>query len=149
MERHFAIKLHLSFYNGTSLNKAPLKSFKDTLKGFNDYKNEQKSVWSNVFWYKSNIFWKYVRYTIHWDKTQMILIKKLPSDKINSTKKTFFFLSRAPTHQSFTFNLWFLYELKHKVRLSKTACEIFHFRFRFVFVKVNIFVQHNACTLWI
>ena len=24
---------------------------KDTLKGFDDFKNKQKSVWSNVFWY--------------------------------------------------------------------------------------------------
>ena len=48
-----------------------------------------------------------------------------------------FFLSQAPTHHSFTFNLRFLYELKHKVRLSKTVCGIF----RFVFIKVYIFVQ--------
>ena len=64
------------------------------------------------------------------------MLKKLPSDKINSTKNAFFFLSRAATlnsNCSFTFNLRFLYELKHKVCLSKTVCEIFHFRFRFVF----------------
>ena len=36
---------------------------------------------------------------------------------------------------SFTFNLRFLYELKHKVCLSKRVCEIFHFRFRFVLLK--------------
>ena len=60
---------------------------------------------------------------------------------MNGTKSAFFFLSRAPTHHSFTFNLRFLYELKHKVRLSKTVCGIFHFRFRFIFNKVYIFVQ--------
>ena len=43
-----------------------------------------------------------------------------PLDKINSTKNALFFLSQAPTHHSFTFNLRFLYELKHKVRLSKS-----------------------------
>ena len=75
------------------------------------------------------------------------MLKKIPSDKINGTKNALFFLSRAPTHHSFTFNLQFLYELKHKVRLSKTLCGIFHFRFRFVFIKVYIFVQQNACTL--
>ena len=32
-------------------------------------------------------------------------------------------------------------------RLFKTLCGIFHFRFRFVFIKVYIFVQQNACTL--
>ena len=123
-------------------------SHKDTLKAFNDFKNKQKSVWSNVFWYvKVCIFWKCIQYTIHWDKTQML--KKFPSDKINGTKNALFFLSRAPTHHSFTFNLRFLYELKHKVRLSKTVCEIFHFRFRFVFIKVYIFVQQNSWTLWL
>ena len=55
------------------------------------------------------------------------------------------FLSRAPTHHSF--NLRFLYELKHKARLSKTVCWIFHFQFRFVFIKVYIFVQENAWSL--
>ena len=54
-----------------------------------------------------------------------------------------FFFSQAPTHQCFTFNLQFLYELKHKVRLSKTACEIFHFRFRFYFIKAYIFNQQQ------
>ena len=102
-------------------------------------KTSNKSVWSNVFWYvKVCIFWKCIQYTIHWDKTQML--KKFPSDKINGTKNALFFLSRAPTHHSFTFNLRFLYELKHKVRLSKTVCGIFHFRFHFVFIKVYIFV---------
>ena len=55
------------------------------------------------------------------DKRQML--KKLPSDKINGTKNALFFLSQASTHHSFTFNLRFLYELKHKIRLSKTVCE--------------------------
>ena len=73
--------------------------------------------------------------------------KKFPSDEINGTKNAFFFLSRAPTHHSFTFGLRFLYVQKRKVRLSKTVCAIFLFRFRFVFIKVHIFVQQNAWTL--
>ena len=44
-------------------------------------------------------------------------------------KNALFFLSRAPTHHSFSFNLWFLYELKHKLCLSKTVYGIFRFRF--------------------
>ena len=68
------------------------------------------------------------------------MLNKIPSDKINGTKNALFFLSRAPTHHSLTFNLRLLYELKHKVRLSKTVCEIFHFRFRFAFIKVLIFL---------
>ena len=72
------------------------------------------------------------------------MLKKFPLDKINGAKNTLFFLLRAPTHHRFTFNLRFLYELKHKVHFSKTVCWIFHFRLRFVFIKV---VQQNALTL--
>ena len=75
------------------------------------------------------------------------MLKKYSLDKINGTKNALFFLLRAPTHHSFTFNLEFLYELKHKVRLSETVCGIFHFRFHFVFIKVHIFVQQNELTL--
>ena len=92
------------------------------------------------------IFWKCIQYTTHWDKKQML--KTFPLDKINGTKNSLVLLSRAPTYHSFTFNLQFLYELMHKVCLSKTVCEIFHFRFRFVF-KVYIFVQQNAWTVWL
>ena len=75
------------------------------------------------------------------------MLKKIHLDKINDTKNAFYFLSRAPTHHSFTFNLRFLYELKHMVHLSKTLYEIFHFRFRFVFIKIFIVVQQNTWTL--
>ena len=49
------------------------------------------------------------------------MLKKFPPDKINGRKSDLFFLPQAPTHQGFTFNLQFLYELKHKVHLSKTV----------------------------
>ena len=75
------------------------------------------------------------------------MLRKFPSDKINRTKNSLFFLSRALTHDSFAFNLRFLYEVKHNFRLSKTVRGIFHFRFRFVFIKVYIFVQQNAWTI--
>ena len=52
------------------------------------------------------------------------MLKKFPSDKIHGTKYALFFLSQAPSHHSFTFNLQLLYEVKHKVRLSKTVCGI-------------------------
>ena len=75
------------------------------------------------------------------------MLKKFPSDEINGTKNALFFLSRAPTHHSFTFNLRFLYELKYKVCLSETVRWIFHFRFRFLTIKVYVFVQQNEWTL--
>ena len=118
------------------------------MKAFDNFKNKQKSVCRNVFWYvKVWIIWKCIQYTIHWDKIQML--KNFPSDKMNGTKNVLFLLSRAPTHHNFTSNLRFFYELKHKVRLSKTVYGIFHFRFRFVFIWVYIFVQQNAWTLWL
>ena len=90
----------------------------------------KKSVWSNVFWYlKVYIFWKYIQYTIHWDKK---IFKKISSGKINGTKTVHFFLSRALTRHSFTFNLRILYELKHQVRLSKAMWDFpFSIPFRF------------------
>ena len=75
------------------------------------------------------------------------MLKKLPSDKINGSKNVLYFLLRARTHHSFTFSLPFLYELKHKVHLSKTVCGISHFKYPFTFIKVFIFVQQNACAL--
>ena len=74
------------------------------------------------------------------------MLKKFPSEKINGTKMLSFFF-RELQLISFTFNLRFLYELKYKVRLSKTVYWIFHFRFRFVFTIVYIFVQQIAWTL--
>ena len=112
----------------------------DTPKALGDFKDKQKSAWSNVFWYINvRLFFKFIQYTIHWDKTQML--EQFPLDKINSTKN-------ALLIHSFNFNLWFLYELKHEVRLSKTLSGIFHFRFRFVFFKVYIFVQETTWILW-
>ena len=143
----------------TYLNKPAVKSWskyvlllrpciKDTLKAFDDFKNKEKCVWRNVFWYvKGCIFWKRIQCTIHWDKTH---VKKIHSDKIDGTKNAlFFFLSQASTHYSFAFNMQFLYKRKNKVCLPKTVCGIFHSRFRFVFIKVYIFVQQNAWTLWL
>ena len=114
-------------------------SLKDTLKIFDDFKNKEKSAWRNVFWnVKVYIFWKCIQYATHWDKTQML--KKFLRAK-KTIQKCLSFLSRAPSYDNFTFILRFLYELKHKVRLSKPICGIFYFRIRSVFIKVYIFVQ--------
>ena len=75
------------------------------------------------------------------------MLKNIPKDKISDAKNALFFLSRAPAHHCFTFNLRLLYELKHKVCLSKTVCGVLHFRFRSVFIKVHIFVQENTWIL--
>ena len=60
-----------------------------------------------------------------------------------------FFLIMRIRNLQCTFNMQFLYDLRHKIRLSKIVCGIFHFRFRFVFIKVYIFLQQNAWPLWL
>ena len=76
-------------------------------------------------------------YSIHYTLRSNTNVKKI--SKINGTKIALFFLSRAPTHHSFTFSLGLLYEMKHKVRFSKTISRIFHFRFCFVFITHGLF----------
>ena len=72
------------------------------------------------------------------------MLKQFPSDKGNGKKCPLFSFASS---NSKTFNLRFLYELKRKVRLSKMVCGIFHFRFRFAFIKVYIFIQQNSWAL--
>ena len=67
------------------------------------------------------------------------MLNKFPLEKINGTKNVLCFLLQAPIHHSFTFHLQLLYELKHKVRLSKAVHGIFRFRFLFVSIKIHIF----------
>ena len=64
---------------------------KDTPKAFGDFKNKQKSAWNNVFGYvEACIFWKFIQYSRHWDKMQVL--QKFPLGKINVEKiHSFFF----------------------------------------------------------
>ena len=112
-------------------------------------KTRRKSLWINAFWYVKYVYSESVVNTPYIEIKHLKIFKKIPLDKINGAKNALFFLVRAPTHHGFTFNLRFLNELKHNVCLSKTVCGIFHFRFCFVFIKVYIFVQQNAWTLWL
>ena len=64
------------------------------------------------------------------------MFKKFPSNKINVTKNPLFFLLRALSYHSFTFN---------SVHLSKTVSGIFYFRCSLVFIEVYIFF--NSLTL--
>ena len=74
-------------------------------------------------------------------------IKKISYGQNKRYKNALFFLSQRPPHYSFTFDSRLLYELKHKVRLSRSVCGIFHFQFRLVFIKVYIFVQQKTWTI--
>ena len=67
------------------------------------------------------------------------MLKNFPSPKMNITQNVLFFHSRNQTHHSFSFNLQFLHELKHKVRLSKSCVGLLDLGFRLVFIKIYIF----------
>ena len=116
---------------------------KDTLKAFDDFKNKQKSVWSNVFWYvKVCIFWKSIQCTIHGDKTQVL--KKNPSDKINSTNNALFSLVSTKSSQfyfSFAILIWTevkrFVSLKLCVGFSIFNSVSFSLKFIFLFNKVH------------
>ena len=50
------------------------------------FKKSNENVRNNVFWYvKVYTFWKFIQYTIYWDKTQML--KKVPLHKKKTFKK--------------------------------------------------------------
>ena len=113
--------------------------FKGTLKAFDDYKNKQKGVWSNDFSYvEVNKLLKFIQYTTGWDKTQVLKNNSIGQDK--RYKNAVFFFSWASAHYSFISNSRVLYDRNHKVRLSKSACRVFHFRFCLIFIKVFIYL---------
>ena len=87
------------------------------------------------------IFWKFIQYTIHWDKTQML--KKFPLDKINVTINaltSFFHELQLITVLLLIRNSY----ISWSTNFSKTVYGIFHFRFCLVFIKFYIFFQKKA-----
>ena len=99
-----------------------------------------------MIWSKSIFVLKV--YSIHY------ILRKNTNDQKNYRQnkcyiKCTLFCSQAPTHHSFFFNLWFLYQLKNKVHyFSESLGGIFHFWFSLVFTKVYIFIQQKVWTLW-
>ena len=54
-----------------------------------------------------------------------------------NVKKNFFGQNKRykkRPHHSFTFNFWFSYKLKHKIRLSNNVWDFPRFQFRFVLI---------------
>ena len=72
------------------------------------------------------------------------MLKKSTFGQNKRYKNAIFSLLRTPNYQSFSYNSWFLYVQKYKVRLSKSVWEAFHFQFRSFLTKVYIFVQQKA-----
>ena len=86
------------------------------------------------------ISWKFIQYTIHWDKTQ--ILKKIALDKMLQKMHSF---SSVSSNSSFLLLICYSF----KVNLSKSVCDIFQLWFCFVFIKIYIFVQHKPWTLWL
>ena len=68
------------------------------------------------------------------------MLRNFPLDKTNVTKTTLYIPSQVSTHHSYTFDLQFLYELKHKVLWSKNVGKLSIFDS----VSFFIFVQQKA-----
>ena len=82
---------------------------------------------------------KFIQYAI--SKQKNTNNKKNLSGKIIVRKKHFFFLRSSNTSHSFTFNLQFFYELKHKVHhFSESLCGISIFYSAF-FHKVYLYFE--------
>ena len=123
-----------------AFHKNPFSGLKDTLKDYGCFKNKQKSVWSNAFLICKSMYIQYIPVCIvNTGVFNTLYIK------INTNAKNFsfgqniryknmlsVFLSRALTHHSFNFDLRFLYNLSHKVRLSICVWDFpFSIPFRF------------------
>ena len=67
---------------------------------------------------------------------------------MNGTKNAFFPFASSNSSR-FYFTLVILIWAEAQGSSSETVHGIFHFRFCFVFIKVYIFVQQNALTLWL
>ena len=123
----------LAFWNGKILaRKTRIKDqaishcllcskLKDTLKAFNDFKNKQQKWMKKYFLMCKSIYILKV-YSIHYT---LRLNTNVSFGQNRRYKKSLFFLLQAPTHHSFTFNLRFLYDLKHKVSFSKTYSKLY------------------------
>ena len=121
-------------------------TFKNPLKDFDNFKSKQNSVWSNVFWYvKVCIFWKCIQDTINWDKKQNV--RKISLRQNKRYKKCPLFYFASSNSSQFYFEIAIL--IWAEGSFSKTVYGIFHFWFRFVFIKAYIFIQQNGWTLWL
>ena len=100
---------------------------RDNLKAFNDFKNKQKSAWSNVFWYVKVWLLESVFNTLYIKKMQ-ILRKFLRIKKTVQKMPSFFF-------RELQLIAVLLLICNSYIHLSKTVCGIFHFQFPFVLLK--------------
>ena len=108
-----------------------LKNLKGTLKAFEQATKEYEVMFFDMLKYG---FSESVFNTLYIEIKYKF--KKISFEQNKWYKIAVFFLLRAPIHRSFTLNLRFLNELKHKVRFSNTVCGILYFQFRFAFIKV-------------
>ena len=108
-----------------------------TLKPYDDFKNKQKSEWSNVsFWYvKVFIFWKCIQHTIHWDKAQMLKKNSVRQYKRHCLLALTLFFFRELEFFTDLLLICDCYMSWSKRFVSLKLCWIFHFRFLSGFIK--------------
>ena len=136
-----------NYINELSFHKITAEGYSE---GFDDFKNKQKSLWSNVFDIsKKCIFWKCIQSTIYWDKIQML--KKLPADKISIIKNALFFFCKLQLitvllllceyYMSWTIRFVFL-----KVYVQFSISKFVSFLLRFIFLFKKIYGPFNFKT---
>ena len=110
-------------------------------------KTTNKSVWSNVFWYvKVCIFWKCIQYIMHWDGTQILKILLWIKWTLQKMLSFFFREFQLITVLLLICDTYMNWNTSF---VSLKLCGIFHFQLRLVFIKVYIFAQQNARTLFL
>ena len=109
---------------------------KDTLNAFNNFKNKQNSAWSNVYIYFESVLSTLYTETKH-------KCKKISFGQNKQYKKCLLFSFTSSNSSQFHFQFEILIWAE-----AHFIVQGFHFSILFIFIKVYIFVQENACTLW-
>ena len=121
---------------------------KNTLQAFDDFKKKKKSVWSTVFWHvKVWIFRKYIQYTMHWVKVQIFKKISLTKSTIQKIPSFFFRELQLITVLLLICDSYMSCSTRFVSLKLRVGFSIFHFHFGFI--KVYIFAQQNAWTLWL
>ena len=125
-----------------TINIELFSAVKDILKAFNDFKNKQKSVWSNAFWYVRSMYILEM-YSIHYTRRQNTNAKKI---SFGQNEACSLFSFQAPIHHSFM--CWSTRFISLKLCEGFSIFDSVSFLLKFIFLfKVYIFYflkHHNS-----
>ena len=130
-------------HNCSRKKKIFFHPFNDPLKdlqGFWRFLKKAIKVYEVMFFWhgKVYLFWKFIQYTIHWDKTQ--IFKKNLSDKTDLTKM-YSFLFRELQHITLLLLIRNSYTSWSTMFISLEVSWDFPFSIPFVFIKLYFFPQ--------